>query len=284
MQKNNSLLFIIILFSSFNIFPQSKIMQETHLLAYNVLGNGLATALICAKKQGNTKCFGQNFLKGALGGLVYYGSKKVLHLANNSYVSLPYQEFKQSQKGVWLYTWSSRLTHQLGYSIIQNAIDKNPIFSRYYYRFGFVEIEVSKKPKVRIQPLNLATFTFFSFQHTLDLKKSLRYALPYFRIHQKINSLNGNEVGGMGLGNSIAILENLTQRTDYALHEIIHTYQFLEYNSVSIDFRSKVFKSDLNAFPLAYGAFYLIHYRNNYYGNFFEFEAEYFATNRFVNR
>lgn len=111
-------------------------------------------------------------------------------------------------------------------------------------------------------------------------------------------TINNNEYEGWCYGRAIVVGKDWVGLKKVIAHEIVHQFQFGEYqilNSwlqpVSKNIKSRWVKkifTDYVYLDLPYSnAFYLTQKQNqnqSYYKNFYEFEAERFATNKFVQR
>ena len=267
-------LYIIIILSVCKGFSQNK-SEELIYASSSILINGLKTAILAKDK----KNFWKNFGKGALGGACYYGSKKILseNLDGTIYTKIPSNISYTNNNNFAMYAWGARILNDAGYSIIENTIDHKPIFSRYFLHFAFMEFEFSEESKVRIMPVSATCFLTMALSHKLLIAETFENGgIPIFELKNNKNYFGPGSQAGFALGNNIALYSKNLDRNDYHIHEIIHTYQFLEYNNPGfrLNLKSNIFKSDLNIFP---GIYTLVNAGLGYENNPFEIEADYFA-------
>jgi len=130
----------------------------------------------------------------------------------------------------------------------------------------------------------------FTLGHEFDLENSMRYGVYYFKVKQ-----GDLESVSLGLGNSILMRQNNLNVGKVLPHEMIHTYQYSDYFSINSFFKiplekfksSKLIKpiDKYVLFDLPYmGLFYVIQPKPWHFKNFYEFEAQHFATRAFVDR
>lgn len=305
---------IVISIFIFSIFinkciPQTYRSQQTQILAYNIFLNGLIGGIGGAiNKEKNEKgylAFGKNFLKGGLGGIIKYTAKYetyYLRDENKSYLAKP-----------------NRLFYYLGYSFVHNASLNKKLWHSYHCQFYGINLELNFEKKFYVKS-RISLFTigsvayFFIIDNKLNLHKSLEYGLFYFDMNPK-NSVDG--ITGTAIHNTLAMLDGKKNNPKWLFsHEFIHTYQFPDYFPVSnffnksfrstngiessneiestkkiklinkinstksYNFLSKYFFLDIPYMSLSY----LLQPKPLYFKNFYEFEAEHFATRSFVDR
>lgn len=271
--RNKALLLSICLLLSSYLNAQTKREQELTLLGYNVLfGTVLVLGDAILKDKKITL---KNIFKGALGGFTIYAGKKsiILHTNHNVPGIVP------------------KSIHSLGYSMIDNTMNKRKLFQRFTTEIGFVRIELERnKSRLRLNPFALFAFgsRLFEESNRFNLKETLKAGTPMFYNREEKGQIT-NRV------NSIAYyqtyLNNDTLQRAIISHELIHSFQNFEY-TLTNNLISKQVQKKLNwkfiyfdqrfVFRSLYNAEKL---KNEYrFSNFFEFEAEYFAKNRLVIR
>jgi hypothetical protein len=287
------LAFVVLLLSINQTAAQSFHQQSRQLFGYNIILNGLIGGiggLINKSKEENIlKVFGRNFVKGSLGGIITYTAKYEVYQLRNP-------------ERFWVAPLD-RAFYYLGNSFVYNASLNQNLFSAYRCQFYLFNFDFYFKKKIRIVPrislLSVASVSaFFIFSDHLNFKNSLRYGVFYF--NQNKEHLNTRV--GLGLNNAIEITpyplnvdgyKGDEWRYELIAHEMIHTFQFPDYISISNfmrkDFQgikskdryekwSKYFFLDGPFFPLLYVIYPAPNDRN-----FFEYEANHFSTRQFID-
>lgn len=285
---------IYVLLSILLVLPSKAQNQDAQLLAYNSLFGGITAgigSIINKQKKDNTwKVFKRGFLYGSIGGTVNYAGKKIAYNINAT--------------GKSWYGWPSKIIHSYGSSIIENAaLNKPNVFASLRMPIGFVMLDVNAENKFKlnasIMPISFGRFVSQLSKYTIDVTTSLNTGVPIFK-NSNLNSINT-----YASFNNISLSSNLyTLGADFKnynlTHEFIHILQHREYmvfntyvkkidnniksKSKFYNFLNKVFTFDYNyTIPTQ-----LFIKRNqfgaNYFKNWYEFEAERFATNNYVPR
>lgn len=279
-----SLLFILV---PVNLFAQQK--QDLKLAIYNV-GFGGVTAGIGAiiNKPKHTdwkKALLKGFWQGAVGGSISYGGKKVIYLVNRN-------ENK-------FFGWPAKILHSAGSSIIENASLNEPFLQNWNIDLYMVKLNFStngKKPfRARFLPESIYSVWACSRYGKFDLNTTLSTGEMAFRNDSDgFSNGNGNYIG-MSFGRSYVYTSNMSPYETIA-HEIIHNFQYREYqifNTYLMPFsRSVKSKSLKNLFsryvyfdiPYFWAAYEIAGRSSvNDYRNFYQFEAQRFATNQYVD-
>jgi hypothetical protein len=284
------LMIVIFFFCISQVKAQSFQQQSRQIFGYNVILNGviggIGGVINKSKEEKILRTFGRNFLKGALGGVITYASKYNIY------------ELRNPEK-FWMAP-INRAVYYLGNSFVYNASLNQGLFNTYrcqFYLFNFnVQFKDKFKISARLSVLSMASFgTFLILGDHLNLKNSLNYGVFYFDENKKYIYTRD----GLGLNNAIEISAHppdVDESFRYTVisHEMIHTYQFADYFSISNftkqSFKgikakenyiklSKYFYLDGPFFPILY-----VIYPKPYYDIFYEYEANHFSTREFVDR
>lgn len=201
--------------------------QEVQLVASNVLFGGLTTGLGAVINKSDAAkvlpTFWKGFKYGCVGGVLLYTGKKCTNL------------IAQREEYFVLGSWSSRLIHNAGASIMENAALHRPVLSHYNLYVGFMRLEFDWQEKFhvapRVMPLSLGVFTYqmIAYKGRLDVVQSLKYGSPYIITNEpKFVDYAG---GAAALGN-VMMAEHLyydaTHYREVAAHENIHVLQYHE--------------------------------------------------------
>ncbi|QHT67563.1 hypothetical protein GXP67_13460 [Rhodocytophaga rosea] len=270
---------------------QSYAQQQRQIAAYNILLNGCIGGIggvINKKKEDKAlAAFGRNFLKGSLGGLVKYTAKSSLY-------ALP-------EKNRALASFANRAYYYLGHSFTMNASLNRELLHTYNIQLYGIDLNIQLTDDVKIQPrLSLLTSYYFLLtitnKHTFNLSNSIKYGVFYFNQHPKYNySSDGNAFQNTIILNPLSLDYNST-----VSHELVHTYQFPDYYLISNFGKPwvnklntyKIYKS-LNKFLYMDISYIQLLYNlkpnflttsAHYFKNFYEFEAQHFATREYIMR
>lgn len=276
-----TLVFILILIFLTNVSYSQSQMQETKLAIYNFsLGSmigGIGAVINNKTEVGWYKVFLKGFIKGGIGGLVVYTGKSTASQIN--------------KKQKLFYGWPAKLIHTTGVSMIENAALNRSLLNSWSMHFGFLRLRIgtdSPKIDVKFLPFAFSGFVGASFVGDFNLKKTLTSGTPYF----ETDGLIFNETYGATSGNSMIISENSTLKYRAVSHEYVHIFQFREYISLNSFFTSlnKKFKKKKLYKKLSQYIYLDLPYQLLFYeleggidnpckfNNFFEFEADFFAT------
>lgn len=276
----------ILIVLSFIIGVHSYSQQsEFELGLYNVGLGGFGGAIgAVINKKPNEKFFNvfcNGFLKGSLGGTFIYGSKKM--------VSQIHIEEKIE------YNWPAKILNSLGTSMIENASSNRKLFEQLHINIGFNRLEFYTKDnfkvKYRVMPAAFVT-TFIS---AIDSKPEWNLMLRSGEVIFSTNDKNLNDFNGQTLLTSFKIRESEINNYSVLAHEIIHLYQYRDFNFVNpyfsnltngINTGNKFIDSnvywDFNSIFI--GGLYQLENvnRSNYYDNFFEYEAAFFSNTLYL--
>jgi len=200
--------------------------QEIKLASANIIFGGVSTGLgAVINKQKSQKVlptFWKGFKAGCLGGTLLFVGKKCTNAMYND-----------KEITIWG-GWGSKIIHNAGASIMENAALHRPAFSHYNLYIGFTRLEFDWQNRFRfhpkIMPLTLAAMIYgiYAYDDKLDLKKSLTLGTPVFIADRKPE-------GGIGLtfrGN-ISVYYDQSIDPDFYhsvyAHENVHTLQGQEY-------------------------------------------------------
>lgn len=287
------LLFLIITSS---VKSQTYQSQQDKIFVYNALFGGImggVSELVANPRHvKHSKAFIHGFGMGLLGGSVSYCGKK-----------LAADAIKHEQFG---YVWPVRLLNSFGNSIIYNtAHSTNPYFQYFNIDIGPVQVSADvagKRVMAKILPgAILGIGISLNYGGKFDAYHSVLMGIPCFNLYS-----DKMKAAGYSFLSSITICNKSYQNESYdwykkevRAHEFTHVLQYMEFENTSNillgwnkDFREnkKVWKwlsLDLPYHDLAY---YLddkinkvIHPGvNPYWNNYYEFEANSFAKQKFV--
>ena len=282
----------LLLIFHLNLFAQH---QERTLFVYNIAFGGISSgigAIINRPKEVNwKKAFLKGFWQGDIGGLLNYTGKKTLYLVN------------KNQKDI--YAWPAKLLHASGNSIMENAAMYEPFLQNWNIDYGFLRFDFSfgtqRKFKVRLLPDAVLATILADEYGRFDLATSLRTGEIIFKSHKELDLPNTPVASGVTFGRAIVYVD--TPQTHYTkgriiAHEIVHRFQYNEYqifntwlNPVAKKVKSKSLQTIFSKYiyediPYLFVPYYIIglHAGPHFYRNFYEFEADRFATNAYVPR
>ena len=269
--------------------------QEQQVLVYNIGLGGVSSgigALINKPKNTNWKnTFVKAFWQGSIGGFLNYTSKKTLYLNN----------LHQNTN----FFWPAKILHSAGCSIMENAALNEPFLQNWNIDYGPLRFDFSinnkKKFKVRFLPTSIYAIFAVSKYGKFDLKYTLKTGNIVFSNTDLIRFPNGGTENGLSFGRAIVFVNNSQYNINkYKLlaHEIIHQFQYSEYQiintwmkPVGTGIKSKLIQNIFTNYvyidvPYHFLNYYLAGYYSypHYFKNFYEFEAERFATNKYVQR
>lgn len=279
--------FLIVLLLLFPAATYSQ-NQEIKVLSYNVAFGGLTSgvgAIINRKEQENwKKSFVRGFWQGSIGGFLNYSAKKSIYLINE----------KQSIQ----YAVPSKILSSAGNSIVQNAALNEPFLKNWNFDYSFFRFDFSlgaeRNFKVRMLPLSFIATAIALPQGKLDIKTTLFTGVMAFKSKDLISTVNGPH-DGINYGRAFIYVDDSIGYHIIA-HELIHEYQYREhlvFNSYLKKEVSKIketrFEKILTAYiypdiPYFIGFYMLesVEPGRRYYRNYYEFEAERSASNKYV--
>jgi hypothetical protein len=276
---------LILVFFPAVIFSQH---QERKVFIYNIGFGGLTAgvgAVINKKKDESLKkSFIRGFWQGSVGGLFNYSAKKTIYLID-----------KNKNFG---YAVPARLLSSAGNSIIQNAALNEPFLRNWsldywFFRFDF-SATAEKKFKIRMLPETILATAISLPKGKFDINTTLLTGIIAFKTKHPITTERGKH-SGLNYGRAF-IYSDSSAKHHVVSHEIIHEFQYREYlvfNSYLKPAVSKMKNTGLKKILTKYiypdvpyfGLFYMlegVHPGEKLFRNYFEFEAEKFATNKFV--
>lgn len=269
--------------------------QDAQLLCYNVGFGGLSAgvgALFNKPKHADwKKTFLHAFWQGCIGGALHYSGKKTLYLINR----------QQSIN----YGLPAMLLHAAGNSVVENAAYNRPFLQSWNLYYGPLRFDISLKEKIafkaRLLPTAVVGTLLTAHYGRPDWGATLLTGCIMIKNPELLGGAGKfDQIDGITYGRSIAYTSHAGPQYTHEViaHELTHYFQFNEYlvfnawmapafsNTKHKGIR-KVFTNyvylDAPYFLLPYalaGSYDLEHY----YRNFFEMEAERFATNREVPR
>ncbi|HEY0732265.1 MAG TPA: hypothetical protein VGD33_07595, partial [Chitinophagaceae bacterium] len=274
------------------LFPQIVSAQnhEAELIIYNIGFGGLSGgvgAVINKKTNENwKKSFIRGFWQGSIGGAVNYTGKKTI-----------YQVVKHKDMS---YALPSRLLSSAGNSIIYNAALNEPFLQNWNIDYGIFRIDFSTKSafgfNVRILPVAVISTGMAIPKGKIDWNTTLLSGVMTFSSNDYITTTNGSTHDGVNYGRAFVYKKN-DYKYHIIAHELMHEYQYRDYlvtntflkmeaarlkSSPLKRFVTKYFYPDLPYYGLAY-MIEGVERGPNYFKNYFELEAECFATNNYVH-
>ncbi len=263
--------------------------------AQSMLYNGLIGAVsggvgsIINKHKGQKwyKAFAKGFVVGAGGGMLMYSGKRI-----NSLISVRQQ---------LEYGYLSRFVFDAGNSIVENASANRNFWEVWHYDIGFLRLELdtkNRKFQPRVMASSFAATVFLAAHGKFDAKTSLASGTPVFRTREISYSPT---LVASTLTNGVLIDDTLRNNNlffDTYAHEMVHTFQFMEFAGFNYFFKpvtdkwkvkSKLY-SKLNRWvygDLNYELFAINYFiiqggskGDHYCHNFLENEAEFLSTER----
>lgn len=282
----------VLLILHLNSFAQT---QQQTLFVYNVAFGGVTSgigAIINKPKELNwKKAFLKGFWQGDIGGVLNFASKKSLYLVNK------YQNN--------IYAWPAKILHAASNSIIENAALNEPFLQNWNIDYDLVRFDFSfdkeRKFKVRLLPEALFATIVSATYGKFDLSSTLATGNIIFSMKDYLTLPNNNTAEGVTFGRATVYEDNpqsSLNKYHIIAHELVHQFQYSEYqvfNSWLKPFERKVKSKSLKNIFTKYVYLdmpyfvlpYVIagnHRGDRFYRNFYEFEADRFATNKNVVR
>jgi hypothetical protein len=278
---------LIPLFFPLLLFSQQ---QEREVLLYNIGFGGLSAGIGAAinhKENNWKKSFLKGFWQGSIGGVINYSSKKTLYLVgqNNNYG----------------YALPARFLNCAGNSIVLNAAYAQPFLKNWFFEYGPLRLEYygnsTNKWHARLLPEGILASAISLRRGYFDLETTLLTGVMAFKTKEYISPERKN-VDGVNYGRAFVYYDYDSSSIKYPVvaHEIIHEFQYREHLVLNSYFQAgemkkgfmknlftKYLYSDVPYFAL----FYMIQGVSpspRFYDNFYEFEAERFATNKMIKR
>ena len=226
-----------------------------------------------------SKVFIKGLCQGAFGGYLVYESKNLIG--------------KISENQRYEYSWYAKAVNSAGISIIENASSNRDLWEQWNLNIGFNRIEFYTKnkfkAKYKIMPVSLLLTIGVASNSKFEFDKTIQTGEFIFS-----KKLNKDNVRGITYGTAIILDSSETNNYSTISHEIIHIYQYYDFNFINSYFdkpkeqwkiKSNTFKKlnnifyfDIQGGPL--NGIYLLENinRNNYYDNFFENEAGFYSN------
>lgn len=273
---------------------QSYKSQQAQLMTYNIALNGViggvSELIINPKHIKHWKAFTHGFVSGCVGGSIIGGSKMLVgYLITNSRYE---------------FVWASNIAHSIGTSVVYNTGrgTRNIQYLNFdLFGLGRLEIDVVNRTRyLKASPFGIGGFVLSCVKkgNKIDLKNTLFLITPCFTTSVNTGSYGVTIVSSITMfNNRNTNIQKRVKLVDSARsHEYIHMMQYREYTNLNnITFgwnksylnNSSTFKYinfDLPYLGIAYSSNDFILGDHFYYKNFFEFEAESFATQKYVLR
>lgn len=260
--------------------------QEEKLLIYNVAFGAVTSTIGALINKPANSSWKQVALKslwqGSIGGLLHYGGKKSLYLIN-----------KHQSLG---YAWPAKLLHNAGSCIIENAALNQPFLQNWNIDVGPVRFDFSFNGKKPFTARFLPWSIYCVIAGSQDGRFDLRTTLLTGNIAFASDSVLGYSDLGYSYGRSIVYVRNHPFTNRVIAHELVHQFQYNDYmalntwlaplqSTIKSERLKTIFKKYIYLDIPWFVPTYIIegeHSPVEYYRNFFEFEAERFATNQYV--
>jgi hypothetical protein len=272
------LLITVFLLSNKSFSQNTKTEMAVYNIGINSVFSGIGALINKKPNEKWHKVLLKGMGQGAFGGYLIYESKNLIG--------------KIESEKKWEYGWYGKLVNSAGTSIVENASSNRDFWERWHLNIGFNRIEFHTKDKLeikyKIMPVSLSIFLYSAIRNEFEFKKSLQTGELIF------STTNYGEYRGFAIGNIITVNKNAIDSYDLYSHEIIHIYQYYDFNFINTylnkpikkwNSKSKTFKSINDIFYLdlqlpIYRGLYLLENikRNNHYDNFFENEAGFYSN------
>ena len=191
----------------------------------------------------------------------------------------------------WEYSWYAKIINSAGTSIIENAASNRNFYDLWHINIGFNRFEIDTRNEFRLNyklmPVSFILTAYSAINYKFEPKTTLKTGEFVFL------SCN-TDFFGLALGNVIIMKEININEFETFSHELIHAYQYYDYNIFNsyfikplnkLNFKSVTFK---NLSKYLYYDFqgavlrplYLLENqnRNCFYDNFFENEAGFYSN------
>ncbi|MDT0676893.1 hypothetical protein [Autumnicola musiva] len=226
----------------------------------------------------------QGMSKGVVGGYLVYESKNLVG--------------RIAAEENLIYSWPAKVLNSAGISIIENAALNKPIWSQYNLNIGFNRLEFhfedGFKFKYQIYPAALIGTAYATQRGKFELERTLKSGVFMFSERETGTTSTGSQSLGYAVGTAIMIKTSELENYRTISHEIIHVYQYHDYNFINsymqpvfsyfnenykfFNFLDKIFYYDVQQ-PFRI-LLYQIEANNadTYYDNFIEHEANFYST------
>lgn len=268
------------------VFSQNQeIKVFTHNIIFGGLSSGVGAVINKPVKENWKKSFVRGMWQGSIGGLLNYSAKKIIYFID-----------KKNNLG---YAVPARILSSAGNSIIQNAAVNGPFLKNWSLEYGFLRFDFSanseKKFRIRILPESVIATAIAIPNGRFDINTSLLTGVMAFKSKELINTTHGSH-DGVNYGRAF-IYTNDTSKYHLVSHEVIHEYQYREFLVFNSYLKKEVAKIKESGFKKMltkyiypdvpyFSFFYMLEGVESgprYFRNYYEFEAERFATNKYVH-
>lgn len=293
----NKLLPIIVICALVNIQninsqESKRNKQDIELAGYNIAFGVISSSIggIINKPKGVTvwQSIKKSAWQGAVGGTLQYAGKKLTY------------QITRNENYWW--GWTSKIVHSAGNSICYNAAMGNN-FGKYWvfdYAAARINFHVDNG-SLKIQPQFNASFLYdiyYGFgSGGVDWTKSLQTGSFTFSSNTELFEGGRSPAIGRAYCHSInyAKLYDKSYRHQTVAHELVHMYQANEYRIFNTYYmpltdriNNKTIKTALKYIyvdiPVLHTIHSIMYDSKHYYRNYFEFEASFFSTNRYIKR
>jgi hypothetical protein len=272
----------IFLFSNYSNGQNSNSEMALYNIGLGSVFSGIGALINKKPNERWDKVLLKGMGQGALGGYLIYESKILIGKI----------EREQSLE----YSWYGKFVNSAGTSIIENASSNRNFWEQWHLNIGFNRLEFYTKDKFnvkyKIMPVSLYLTATTAIGNKFELERTLQTGEIIFSGSNI--SANNIDARGVARGNILLFDQRSLNQYDLYSHEIIHIYQYYDYNFVNTYLnkpyeswrnKSKTFSKITDLFYLdAQGAvlrpLYLLENgnRNCYYDNFFENEAGFYSN------
>lgn len=263
------------------IYAQNKTEMALYNIGLGSIVGGVGAIINKKPNQKTGKVFLKGFLQGGLGGYLVYESKNFI--------------LKIPRNNKFEYAWGAKFINSIGSSVIENASLNRDFWEVWHINIGFNRIEFYTENKFsvkyKIMTVSLILTGIYAYGNKFELNKSLRTGEIIFSTSKDF------EHAGATWGKLILLNELRLNNFDIIAHEIIHSYQYEDFNFVNTfinkpklkllnqsEFGKKLnhyFYFDIQA-PIFGGLYLLENNGSNYYDNFFEYEAGFFSNTLYL--
>lgn len=266
--------------------------NNTEAAIYNIsvgsVLSGIGAVLNKEPGEETGKVLLKGMAQGAIGGYLVYESKILIG--------------KIAKQEKLDYGWPAKIVNSAGISIIENAASNRNFWDQWNLNIGFNRIEFHTKGsfaiKYKILPAAFVLNTYSAIGNKFELESSLKTGEFIFSGNSYYNS-DVTSFTGVTIGTSIIIEPGQLKNYDLISHELIHVYQYQDFNVFNtyvnsplkaLESNSKFFNEannwlhyDFNFFikrPLYMAEHFRVDTstRAGYNKNFFEQEASYYSN------
>lgn len=278
--KKTPISVIFFLISSGISSQNSKLEYGIYNITLGGLSGGFGALINKKKEEKPLKTFGNGFWKGCIGGGTIHLSK-----INVGEVSI---------KNNYSYSWLAKINNSLGTLFVENATLNRPLLSNFHINIlGFNRIEISTQNKFKIRyklmPTSFLLSTYVMATSKFEFNKTIATGELIFSSN-KATSINYR---GYTIGTTIVLNSDFkTNKKSTISHELIHVYQYYDYNFLNsfvnrplnkLTSKSK-FLSKIDflyydiQYPFLIGLYSIEKSKPKYYDNFFEKEAGFYSN------